>query len=148
MRTKDQFGKTGHSIQRMNVGYKAEKPFQFFGGLSLNPSFAWLHQDYQLQDGSEDRSFYEYGVDVQGSLYQVFPYENNIWEIEKLLHLMKGSVALRCTENLNRNNLGNIPEIYPNVEDLNLNPLTFLIIEITKLSTRKESCALVGKMSS
>lgn len=126
LRTKDQFGKTGHSIQRMNVGYKAEKPFQFFGGLSLNPSIAWLHQDYQLQDGSEDRSFYEYGVDVQGSLYQVFPYENNIWEIEKLLHLMKGSVALRCTENLNRNNLGNIPEIYPNVEDLNLNPLDLL----------------------
>ena len=123
---RNQFGETLYSTRRMSLGHKVERPISLSDGLRLIPSFSLLNQDYQLNDTSENRSFYCYGADLHAAMHQVLPYTNQVWEFDYILHLMKLSLGFRVTETLNVSNRENIPKIYPIVEDLNLSPLDLL----------------------
>ena len=123
---RDEFGISGDSIHRMNLGYKLERPILFESGLRLTPSVAWMHQDYQMIDSSKKRFFGEYGIDLHASLHQVIPYQNETWEIDQLLHLMRFSIGLRDTHQLSGARMDELPDIHTEVDDLNLSPLDLL----------------------
>ena len=123
---KNHFGSTDRSVHRLNIGYKMEKPLPLATGINLNPSIAWMHQDYQVSNESRHRSFAEYGLDLHAHMHQVLPFSNETWEIQKLLHLINVSIGFRNTELISGSKIDNLPEIHPVVEDLNLAPLDLL----------------------
>ena len=126
------------SADKLNIGYKIEKPIRLIDGVTMTPSVALLIQDYNLAEKSFSRSYNEYGMDIHASMYQIIPYLNRIWEISELTQVMKFSAGLRFTEILNGNALNPLPDIYSPVEDLNLEPLDMLDFRGSKrLAERK-----------
>jgi hypothetical protein len=135
---RDEFGFREPSIERMNLGYKIEKPLALAKGLTLNPSVALLHQDYRLSTGSVNRSFGEYGLDLHANSYQEIPYSNKLWEIDRMLHVMKTSISFRTTEEISSKNPERVPEINALVEDLNLAPLDILDHKDSEIISEKQ----------
>ncbi|MDC0368655.1 hypothetical protein OAN13_03080 [Opitutales bacterium] len=123
---RDDQGRGASPIDRMSVGYKIEKPFRLYKGIHLTPSLATVHQVYDFDSNTMDRTFGEYGIDLHANLHQLIPFENTVWEIEKVLHLTKFSLGFRSTNFLSGSPNLKIPNIYPFVEDLNLSPLDLL----------------------
>ena len=123
---RDNQGRGASPIDRMSVGYKIEKPFRLYQGIHLTPSLATVHQVYDFDSNTMDRTFGEYGIDLHANLHQLIPFENTVWEIEKVLHLTKFSLGFRSTNFLSGSPNFKIPNIYPFVEDLNLSPLDLL----------------------
>ena len=123
---RDNQGRGASPIDRMSVGYKIEKPFRLYQGIHLTPSLATVHQVYDFDSNTMDRTFGEYGIDLHANLHQLIPFENTVWEIEKVLHLTKFSLGFRSTNFLSGSPNLKIPNIYPFVEDLNLSPLDLL----------------------
>ena len=134
---RDNWGRNDHSIHRINLGYKVEKPLPLYTGLTLTPSLAWMHQDYQTQNGPAVRTFNEYGLDLHALMHQRIPYSNDIWEIDQILHLVKLSVGFRETSMVSGNSVLNLPEIYPTVDDLNLAPFDLLDHQNRELVSEK-----------
>ena len=124
--SRDNEGRGASPIDRMSVGYKIEKPFRLYQGIHLTPSLATVHQVYDFDSNTMDRNFGEYGIDLHANLHQLIPFENTVWEIEKVLHLTKFSLGFRSTNFLSGSPNLKIPNIYPFVEDLNLSPLDLL----------------------
>ena len=110
----------------MSLGYKIEKPFRLHQGIHLTPSLATVHQVYEFDSNSMDRTFGEYGIDLHANLHQFIPFKNNVWEIEKILHITKFSLGVRSAKLLSESPSFITPSIYPFVEDLNLGPLDLL----------------------
>ena len=123
---RDNQGRGASPIDRMSVGYKIEKSFRLHKGIHLTPSLAMVHQVYDFDSNTMDRTFGEYGIDLHANLHQLIPFENTVWEIEKVLHLTKFSLGFRSTNFLSGSPNLKIPNIYPFVEDLNLSPLDLL----------------------
>ena len=123
---RDENGTRRPSINRFNIGYKAEKPIAIANGLVLNPSLALFHQDYDLPTGNPNRSFFEYGLDLHAHFHQTLPYSNEVWEIDRMFHSMKLSIGYRGTEHVGGSSSAQIPIVNPEVEDLNLAPLDIL----------------------
>ena len=123
---RDNQGRGASPIDRMSVGYKIEKPFRLCQGIHLTPSLATVHQVYDFDSNTIDRTFGQYGIDLHANLHQLIPFENTVWEIEKVLHLTKFSLGFRSTNLLSGSPNLMIPNIYPFVEDLNLSPLDLL----------------------
>ena len=123
---RDNQGNGASPVDRMSVGYKIEKPFLLYKGIHLTPSLATVHQVYNFDSNTMDRTFGEYGIDLHANLHQLIPFENTVWEIEKVLHLTKFSLGFRSTNLLSEGPNLMIPNIYPSVEDLNLSPLDLL----------------------
>ena len=123
---RDNQGRGASPIDRMSVGYKIEKPIRLYQGIHLTPSLATVHQVYDFDSNTMDRTFGEYGIDLHANLHQLIPFENTVWEIEKVLHLTKFSLGFRSTNFLSGSPNFKIPNIYPFVEDLNLSPLDLL----------------------
>ncbi|MEK9773449.1 MAG: hypothetical protein VW576_07760, partial [Opitutae bacterium] len=138
IRRRNEFGIASPSIQRMNLGYKLEQPLPLGNGVQLTPSAGWMYQDYQFNNSSLNRFWGEYGIDLHASLYQPIPFRNQTWEIDQLLHLTKFSLGLRCTEQLSGDSLINLPEVYPEVENLNLSPLDLLDYRNSELINEKK----------
>ena len=135
---RDSFGAKVSSADKLNIGYKIEKPIRLIDGVTMTPSVALLIQDYNLAEKSFSRSYNEYGMDIHASMYQIIPYLNRIWEISELAQVMKFSAGFRFTEILNGNALNPLPDIYSPVEDLNLEPLDMLDFRGSKrLAERK-----------
>lgn len=124
--SRDNEGRGASPIDRMSVGYKIEKSFRLHKGIHLTPSLATVHQVYDFDSNTMDRTFGEYGIDLHANLHQLIPFENTVWEIEKVLHLAKFSLGFRSANFLSGSPNLKIPNIYPFVEDLNLSPLDLL----------------------
>jgi hypothetical protein len=123
---RDDLGNGASPIDRMSLGYKIEKPFRLHQGIHLTPSLATVHQVYEFDSNSMDRTFGEYGIDLHANLHQFIPFKNTVWEIEKVLHITKFSLGVRSSKLLSGNPSFITPSIYPFVEDLNLAPLDLL----------------------
>ena len=124
--SRDNQGNGASPIDRMSVGYKIEKPFLLYKGIHLTPSLTAVHQVYDFDSNTMDRTFGEYGIDLHANLHQLIPFANTVWEIEKVLQLTKFSLGFRSTNLLSKSPNLMIPSIYPFVEDLNLSPLDLL----------------------
>jgi hypothetical protein len=123
---RDDLGNGASPIDRMSLGYKIEKPFRLHQGIHLTPSLATVHQVYEFDSNSMDRTFGEYGIDLHANLHQFIPFKNTVWEIEKVLNITKFSLGVRSSKLLSGNPSFITPSIYPFVEDLNLAPLDLL----------------------
>ena len=123
---RDDLGNGAAPIDRMSLGYKIEKPFRLHRGIQLTPSLATVHQVYEFDSNSMDRTFGEYGIDLHANLHQFIPFKNTVWEIEKVLHITKFSLGVRSSKLLSESPSFITPSIYPVVEDLNLAPLDLL----------------------
>ena len=123
---RDDLGNGAAPIDRMSLGYKIEKPFRLHRGIQLTPSLATVHQVYEFDSNSMDRTFGEYGIDLHANLHQFIPFKNTVWEIEKVLHITKFSLGVRSSKLLSESPSFITPSIYPVVEDLNLASLDIL----------------------
>ena len=123
---RDDLGNGAAPIDRMSLGYKIEKPFRLHRGIHLTPSLATVHQVYEFDSNSMDRTFGEYGIDLHANLHQFIPFKNTVWEIEKVLHITKFSLGVRSSKLLSESPSFITPSIYPVIEDLNLAPLDLL----------------------
>ena len=123
---RDELGNGAAPIDRMSLGYKIEKPFRLHQGIQLTPSLATVHQVYEFDSNSMDRTFGEYGIDLHANLHQFIPFKNTVWEIEKVLHITKFSLGVRSSKLLSESPSFITPSIYPVVEDLNLASLDLL----------------------
>ena len=123
---RDDLGNGAAPIDRMSLGYKIEKPFRLHRGIQLTPSLATVHQVYEFDSNSMDRTFGEYGIDLHANLHQFIPFKNTVWEIEKVFHITKFSLGVRSSKLLSESPSFITPSIYPVIEDLNLAPLDLL----------------------
>ena len=123
---RDDLGNGAAPIDRMSLGYKIEKPFRLHRGIQLTPSLATVHQVYEFDSNSMDRTFGEYGIDLHTNLHQFIPFKNTVWEIEKVFHITKFSLGVRSSKLLSESPSFITPSIYPVIEDLNLAPLDLL----------------------
>ena len=123
---RDDLGNGAAPIDIMSLGYKIEKPFRLHRGIHLTPSLATVHQVYEFDSNSMDRTFGEYGIDLHANLHQFIPFKNTVWEIEKVFHITKFSLGVRSSKLLSESPSFITPSIYPVIEDLNLAPLDLL----------------------
>jgi hypothetical protein len=123
---RNHFGQKKLKFQRLNAGYKLERPIHLIRGLTLTPSAAFLAQNHDLGTNASQTYFDELGLDLHSSLYQSIPYNNETWEISEILHTMNFSVGFRNTERLSGPGSIDIVKVFPVVDDLNLAPLDLL----------------------
>ena len=123
---RNNFGAKVSSAESLNLGYKIERPMRLMDGIIMTPSVAFLIQDFKLPEKSFSRSYNDLGIDFHASMHQHIPYQNKMWEISQLTHVMKITSGFRQTELLAGNSLDSLDAIYSPVEDLNLAPLDIL----------------------
>ena len=125
---KNEFGQNTNSLDKIDLGYRAMKPFTIHPGVYFNPSLSIRNQNFQASLGKSRKLIGEWANDLSFDFVGDFGYKNKSWDINGLTHNSKISFSHRQVQVLNTKNQAKIPEIFEFMDEVNLSPIDLLEI--------------------
>ena len=136
MNKRDSLGVKRESYSKLDLGYKTQSTLYLARGVTYIPSLSFRWQSYAKDNGGNPtRSFWETGNEVRYSAHADYQWDNKIWKVDSLRHVMTFSLKHCHTHALKIAQTGTIPIIEPYIENPNLGPIELLdYIESDNLS--------------
>ena len=120
-------GRTFEKSEKMDFGYKLQRPITLPLGLTYLPSVSFRNQSYNLgMVPDANRQYGEWGNELSLLLVGDYGIQNDVWQINGIRHLSKFSLKHRRLTLLSSKNTDNIPIIDHPFIDLNLAPTDLL----------------------
>ena len=105
----DEFGQRSHETDRIDLGYKIEKPILLNRGITLTPS--WDIRQRKTQHGLTDfdHTIGGFGADLDFSFHRSFDLNSSLLEVDRLLHFSNFSLAFRNKNTLSGGTIAYVP---------------------------------------
>ncbi|HAE11290.1 MAG TPA: hypothetical protein DCG39_06560 [Opitutae bacterium] len=125
-REKDDAGSLLRRSRKLDLGYQVQRPIRLANGLTYTPFLSYRLQDYSLDGPDAQRTWGEWGNDLNYVTHGDYDLQNETWGINGLRHVMDFSLSHRKLNRLDSENLSLIPAIDRSIIDLNLGPVDLL----------------------
>ena len=126
LRSKDNFGNLIEESKKFDFGYEVTRPISLPLGITYSPQLAYRSQDYSISGPDAKRSWAEIGNELRYTLFADYNWDNSVWQIDQIRHVMGFSITHRKINRLSEKRENLIPVIDDPFLDMNLRSIDLM----------------------
>ena len=124
LRSKNNFGNLIEESKKFDFDVKSQ--ISQFTAWNYSPQLAYRSQDYSISGPDAKRSWAEIGNELRYTLFADYDWDNSVWQIDQIRHVMGFSITHRKINRLSEKRESLIPAIDDPFLDMNLRSIDLM----------------------